>query len=226
MHDIVNSFHRNLPDRVSFGNSNKIEYIYNATGIKLKKTVNVSITNYAGNYIYENDELQFFNHPESYATPVNAADYDSGFYYVYQYKDHLGNIRLSYKDNNGNLEIVEENNYYPFGLEHKGYNNVVNGTENNYKTFQGQELEKELGKNTYAYQWRDYDPAIGRFNKIDRFSEKHVDASSYSFTANNPIAFREIAGDSIKTHFYDKKGKALNTISLRQFKKCLMKNLV
>jgi len=41
--------------------------------------------------------------------------------YVYQYKDHLGNIRLSYSDNvlkNGTIaqnEIIEENNYYPFG---------------------------------------------------------------------------------------------------------------
>jgi len=36
--------------------------------------------------------------------------------------------------------------YYTFGLKHKGYNNVVNGTENKYQTFQGQELEEELGK--------------------------------------------------------------------------------
>ena len=27
-----------------------------------------------------------------------------------------------------------------------------------------------LSKTTYAYQWRDYDPVITRFNKIDRFA--------------------------------------------------------
>lgn len=63
--------------------------------------------------------------------------------------------------------------------------------------YQGQELEEELGKNTYAYQWRDYDPAIGRFNKIDRFSEKYLGVSTYAFSANSPILYREIAGDSI-----------------------------
>ena len=63
--------------------------------------------------------------------------------------------------------------------------------------FQGQEYEDELGKNTYAYQWRDYDPAIARFNKIDRFSEKYFDLTPYHFGANNPIYFREIAGDSL-----------------------------
>jgi RHS repeat-associated protein len=88
----------------------------------------------------------------------------------------------------------------------------VNGREHKYETFQGQELEEELGKNTLAYQWRDYDPAIGRFNKIDRFSEKYVDASPYNFTANNPIAFREVKGDSIRTYFYNKKGKESSTI--------------
>ena len=89
-------------------------------------------------------------------------------------------------------------NYYPFGLQHKGYNNVINGTENNYKTYQGKEDEKELGKNTYAFGWRDYDPALGRFNKIDRFSEKYYAVTPYHFSANNPIFFREINGDSIQ----------------------------
>ena len=59
-------------------------------------------------------------------------------------------------------------------------------------------MEDELGKNTYAYQWRDYDPAIGRFNKIDRFAEMYDPISPYSFTANNPIVFREIRGDSLQ----------------------------
>ncbi|PIX06137.1 MAG: hypothetical protein COZ76_10485, partial [Flavobacteriales bacterium CG_4_8_14_3_um_filter_35_10] len=97
--------------------------------------------------MYENDALQFFNQPEGYVEP------DGGAYnYVYQYKDHLGNIKLSYKNisltSTPSLQIVEENNYYPFGLEHKGYNNVINGTENKYKTYQGKETEEELGKNT------------------------------------------------------------------------------
>lgn len=75
---------------------------------------------------------------------------------------------------------------------------MIVGTENNFKTFQGQEEEKELGKNTYAYQWRDYDPAIARFNKIDRFAEKYANLTPYHFASNNPMLFREIAGDSLK----------------------------
>lgn len=107
--------------------------------------------------MYENNILQFFNHAEGYVTPVIASGSAeiSSFNYIYQYKDHLGNIRLSYTDanNNGTItqnEIIEGNNYYPFGGSHKGYNNVVNGTENKYQTFQGQELNEELGLNWFV----------------------------------------------------------------------------
>jgi len=200
----------NLPTQVTINGQN-ILYVYDATGVKLRKTLNTTTTDYANGFIYENNQLQFFNQPEGYVMPSG-----SSFNYVYQYKDHLGNIRLSYSDKNNNgvinvttdpntTEIIEENNYYPFGLEHKGYNNVVNGTEYNYKTYQGKEKEEDLGLNTLAFGWRDYDPAIARFNKIDRFAEKYRSMNPYQFTANNPIFFREIAGDSINiTELYKK----------------------
>lgn len=171
---------------------------------EIQKEVLPKLTQYDGPFIYEGTfaddaTLKFINHSEGYIQPDNQRDFD----YVYQYKDHLGNIRLSYSDTNNDgtvdvSEIIEENNYYPFGLEHKGYNNVINGTENKYQTYQGQELEEELGKNTLAFQWRDYDPAIARFNKIDRFSEKYYDQSPYNFTKNSPMVFQEVKGDSVR----------------------------
>ncbi len=165
-------------------------------------------------------QLQFFNHPEGYVEPVinnttkSVKGYDAGsgeitysaFKYVFQFKDHLGNIRLSYSDDdlNGSIdpndEIIEESNYYPFGLKQNGYNNTVSSSGNSIAQkikYQGQELEEDLGKNTYAFQWRDYDPTRGRFDKIDRFAEKYYSQSPYGFTVNNPIYFREIRGDSI-----------------------------
>ncbi len=84
--------------------------------------------------------------------------------------------------------------YYPFGLQHKGYNNIVNGVENNFKTFQGKEEEKELGKNTYDFGWRDFDPAIARWSNIDPLAEKYISMSPYVFTANNPIYNIEVDG--------------------------------
>jgi len=201
--------HLNLPTLVTISNTEhngNIQYIYDATGAKLEKIAtegsSVTSTKYAGNYIYEDsgtgDALKFFNQAEGYVEPMDASDYSLGFEYVYQYKDHLGNIRISYKNVGSiatpSLEIQEENNYYPFGLEHKGYNNVVNGTENNYKTFLGQEMNKELGLNWLTFRYRNYMPEIGRFFGVDPISEEFLSISTYQFAHNSPIWKIELEG--------------------------------
>jgi RHS repeat-associated protein len=222
--------HLNLPTKITFnGNANQyISYLYNATGEKIQKTIknqdSLSTTHYINGFQYFDHVLQFFPTPEGYVknTPTESGGYS--FDYVYNYTDHLGNIRLSYTQDpqTGALAILEEQHYYPFGLQHKNYNSDITKIDllpeqNNEKglkeaappsvplqnpgymyKFQGQELEVEFGKNTYAYQWRDYDPAIGRFNKIDRFAEKYYSVTPYHFSANNPVFFMEINGDSIQ----------------------------
>ena len=82
--------------------------------------------------------------------------------------------------------------------------------------YQGQELEEELGKDTYAFQWRDYDPTIGRFNKIDRFAEKFQSFNPYHFSVNNPIFFREVKGDSINISELYKKDADGNFVNATQ----------
>jgi RHS repeat-associated protein len=186
--------HLNLPTKVTL-TSGYIDYIYDATGLKLKKIVSTGgTTEYAGNYIYKDNVLQFFNHPEGYVEP-NGSNYD----YVYQYKDHLGNIRLSYKDVNQNnpfpvsLEIQEENNYYPFGLKHKGYNgNII--SEHPYK-YNGKELNEELGLNWYDYGSRFYDAALSRFMTIDPKTIEFDFQSPYAYAVNNPIFFVDKDGE-------------------------------
>ncbi|MXN91052.1 hypothetical protein GR160_07400 [Flavobacterium sp. Sd200] len=49
----------------------------------------------------------------------------------------------------------------------------------------------------YDYGWCDYDPAIGRFNKLDRFSEKYHSMTPYGYGGNNPVLIRDIQGDSL-----------------------------
>ncbi|MBP6757550.1 MAG: hypothetical protein KA210_15515, partial [Bacteroidia bacterium] len=106
-------------------------YIYNATGQKVKKVVEengqaVVNTDYLSGFQYKNATLQFFPHAEGYVhytkplTAQGGANSALGsFNYVFNYTDHLGNIRLSYSDANNNNtisenEILEENHYYPF----------------------------------------------------------------------------------------------------------------
>jgi len=92
-------------------------------------------------------------------------------------------------------EIVEENNYYPFGLKHKDGNNVVTSTSAGYKyKYQGQERQDELGLNWDSFKWRNYDPAIARFMNIDPLSEKYAYQSHYNFSENRVIDGRELEG--------------------------------
>jgi RHS repeat-associated protein len=94
---------------------------------------------------------------------------------VFNYTDHLGNTRLSYtKDTTtGSLKILEENNYYPFGLKHNSYN--VDNLQLEYKyKYNGKELQDELGLNMYDYGARNYDPALGRWMNIDPLAEEDL----------------------------------------------------
>jgi RHS repeat-associated protein len=210
--------HLNLPTQVNLSGGN-IQYIYDATGIKLKKILNqnaggltlTTTTIYTGNFVYTNtgfdDSLKFISNSEGYSEPVyittRFGTLISGYNYVYQYKDHLGNIRLAYGDanNNGSIdattEIIEENNYYPFGLTHKGYNNNVSANVNSAASkfkFGGKEYGEELGLDWYDVSARNYDPALGRWMNLDPLAEQMRRHSPYNFAFNNPIYFQDYDG--------------------------------
>ncbi|MDB4325257.1 RHS repeat-associated core domain-containing protein [Flavobacteriaceae bacterium] len=230
--------------------SNYIEYTYDATGLKMKKEVMPDgappqITEYAGSYIYSDSDsvnnlhLQFISHPEGYIIPtviggtrtsksVKGFKKDTGettysdYAYVFQYKDHLGNVRLSYSDAdlNGAIdpanEIIEESNYYPFGLEHKGYNNVVSSNANSVASrfkFGGKELSEELGLDTYDFGARNYMPDLGRWSNIDPLAEKFSHQSPYAYANNNPIIFVDPDGRAaIPFDEFDQKGNKISSL--------------
>ena len=203
----INYNYLNVPTEVKFNNSNtkKINYIYDAIGIKLRKVVNdngsVTTTDYVNGYVYENNTLQYFQTSEGYVNNNNGI-----FSYVYQYKDHLGNIRLSYSDsdNNGTIsqsEIIEENNYYPFGLLQKGYNKNVSSNGNSVaqkKKFGGFEYQEELNLNWYDMSARNYDPALGRWMNLDPSAAKYVSVSPYTYALNNPVYFTDPDGKDVR----------------------------
>jgi RHS repeat-associated protein len=113
--------------------------------------------------------------------------------YVYQFKDHLQNLRLSYSDRNkdGAItqdEIIQEKNYYPFGMTHSGYNNTLRGRNHNYG-FGNKEEQDELGLDWIDITARNYDPSLGRWMNIDPLAEEMRRFSPYTYAFNNPIYF-------------------------------------
>jgi RHS repeat-associated protein len=151
-----------------------------------------------------------------FATPTK-------FFYVYNYTDHLGNVRLSYTQNGNTVKTLEDNHYYPFGLKHENYASErfervkeTNGElfgiqpterrEWQYK-YNGKEWQDELGLNLYDYGARNYDAAIGRWMNVDPLAEVSRRFSPYVYALNNPVFFIDPDGKSAEaTYGVDKKG--------------------
>ncbi|PWN59930.1 hypothetical protein C1634_018095 [Chryseobacterium viscerum] len=172
----------NLPGKV-IQNSKVTDYIYRADGVKVKKVFGTETTDYLDGFQYTDSVLKFFPTAEGYFNVETGK-------YVYNYTDHLGNTRLSYAKNGAGTEIIEESNYYPFGLKHEGYNFLTGNPAYKYK-YQGQELQ-ETGM--YSFKWREYMPDVGRFIQIDPLSEKFPYNSTYAFQENKLGMGREFEG--------------------------------
>jgi RHS repeat-associated protein len=216
----------NLPTQVTLSGGT-ISYTYDATGIKQRKTAGSITTDYANGFQYENNILQFFPQPEGYVKNNNGV-----FEYIYQYKDHLGNTRLSY---NKSLSIIEENNYYPFGLKQIDNNNIINSSGNaaaNKYKYNGKEFQDELQLNVYDYGARNYDPAIGRWMNIDPLAETSRRFSPYTYALDNPVYYIDpdgmmavdsdppntrIISNQVSNSFkYDDKGETKGTDKIQQ----------
>ncbi|MFP3599512.1 RHS repeat domain-containing protein, partial [Chryseobacterium sp. SIMBA_029] len=173
----------NLSSKVNnTGNISPVNYVYAANGSKVQMIKEAEVTDYLGNFQYttQNGVLasSVLANEEGYYDFVNNR-------YVYQYRDQLGNVRISYTKNANNGAIaLEENNYYPFGLKHAGYN--TGDTSNN--KFKYLYNSKELQSNgNLDYGWRQYMPDLGRWNGMDQLAESYHSASPYAYVMNNPV---------------------------------------
>lgn len=196
--------HLNLPYQVTFANGSNIKYAYDAAGTRLSKKVQPSggaliTTDYVNGFQYTDNVLKFFPHPEGYVEFKN-----NQYLYTYQYKDHLGNVRLTYRDGFKNHatqenpkdgiiqvnEIIEKSDYYPFGLKQKGNDLADYSVINKYKyAYGGKELNDELGLDLYDFGARNYDAAIGRWLNADPLAENSRRWTPYNYAYNNPIIF-------------------------------------
>lgn len=220
--------HLNLPVEILFTNNvRSIRYTYNAIGAKVKKHVvtdapirgnpnyGSTVTDYLDGFQYKNSILKLFPHAEGYVDAVASLFFQGyHFNYIFNYVDHLGNVRASYAgdfdtDGPNSAIIMEESHYYPFGLKHTKYNTntyqYVNTLVSSYVTgielmppgitpdykykYNGKELQDELGLNMYDYGARNYDPAIGRWMNVDPLAEVSRRWSPYNYCMDNPVYF-------------------------------------
>ena len=116
-------------------------------------------------------------------------------YHLYAF-DHQGNILGVYNTKNATLEQTTD--YYPYGLPHA---TATYYSDCNRRLYSAKELTTEAGLNTYNFESRLQYPAFPIFNRIDRFCEKYVELSPYSYAACNPIMNTDRTGDIISTFF-------------------------
>jgi RHS repeat-associated protein len=174
-------------------------YLYRADGVKLKKIHQYFTGRNNGNDVFKTTEyLDGFQYetesiggrpapptPKFFPTAEGYYNFENNKY-IYNYTDHLGNVRLSYFKGSNGVEVLEENNYYPFGLKHEGYNPTAGNSSYQYK-YNGKELQ-ETGM--YDYGARFYMPDIGRWGVVDPLAEKYPSLSPYVYVANNPVCNR------------------------------------
>ncbi|AZA52050.1 DUF6443 domain-containing protein [Chryseobacterium sp. G0201] len=133
-------------------------------------------------------DLQFFPTAEGFYDYIKNQ-------YIYNYSDHLGNVRVSFARNSaGVLEIVDGNDYYPFGMNHLKTGNAYFGQSSfkNYK-FGKKELQ-ETG--FYDFGNRMYMNDGVRWMSPDPLSEEFSNWSPYNYAFNNPIRFTDPDGNA------------------------------
>ncbi|MBK7638387.1 MAG: hypothetical protein IPJ13_32055 [Saprospiraceae bacterium] len=92
---------------------------YFAEKISEKNNIIITKTDYLRGVEYKSDTLESVHH--LMAVPSRA---ENDWIYEYWIKDHLGNVRVTYRDNNGDNIIdfsdqatTTAHNYYTFGME-------------------------------------------------------------------------------------------------------------
>ena len=213
----------NNPVRIQFTNGSVTRYVYSATGEKLRVIHQTAVPNITvpiggtrelspseilsadstdyllgGSLTLRNgriDKLQFeegYCQAEKYASDNSKDD----FYFYYYDRDHLGNIRQVVKaDRTTNGTVVQTMDYYPFGAQfcHSSTANEVQS-----RKYNGKELDRMHGLDTYDYGARQYNPVTARWDRMDPLCEKYYSISPYVYCMNNPVMFLDPDGRTVE----------------------------
>src|SRR5690606_38812164 len=179
-----------------------VSYTYDALGIK-QRSVGAQSPSQTKDYIagieYTAGVLDRIQTGEGYITLSGSTPT-----YHYYLSDHLGNIRSVLTPSGTSFTAIQQQDYYPFGL-----NKPLAGAAQNRYLYNGKEIQGELG-GQYDYGARFYDPMIGRWNVVDPMAEVQPNKTPYHFVSNNPINRIDPTG-MLEHPIYDEDGNFLGT---------------
>ena len=206
----------NNPKQIYFTNGSVTKYVYSASGQKLRavhytakpnitrtwgeKPAELTVaqilladsTDYllGGSLTMKNGRIDKYLFEGGYAQASVASSTTDNFAFYFYNQDHLGNIR-EVVDASGNVQQVT--NYYPFGAPYADASGSTNSDFQPYK-YNGKELDKMHGLNTYDYGARQHDPILARWDRIDPLAEKYYNVSPYVYCINSPVNYVDLDG--------------------------------
>lgn len=193
----------NLPEQMDVKHTSaeaRNEYTYDAEGNKLNvkyrwnpqfvtnpiigSAVNESLLTMSRSVLYQGNHI-WFDTKEMWLNEIGYRRPDTSKFYFYV-KDNQGNNRVVI-DQNG--QVVQRNDYYPYGLPMGSAAGVPSGY---YADKDGQpfkynekELDRMHGMTLYDYNARTMDPTFPRFLTVDPSCEKYYGISLYAYCGNN-----------------------------------------
>jgi RHS repeat-associated protein len=125
---------------------------------------------------------------------------EAGYAYMYVSNDsptlveaYFDDVVMTYTPGN----IVQYNEYYPFGLQTATSWTRENSTGNNFLYNGGTELNATTG--VYDLHYRTYDPVLGRMNQVDPVASKYGSVTPYNYAFNSPVVMNDPLGDESTT---------------------------
>ena len=182
----------NNPKQIYFMNGSVTKYVYTASGQKLRavhytakpnisrtwgvkpaeltssQILQADSTDYllGGSLVMKNGKVDKYLFDGGYAQASATSSTSDNFTFYYYTPDHLGNIREVV---NASGTVQQVTNYYPFGAT------CAESTAADFQPYKynGKELDKMHGLNTYDYGARQHDPILARWDRIDPLAEKY-----------------------------------------------------
>jgi RHS repeat-associated protein len=113
---------------------------------------------------------------------------EPGYVYIYLSNENGTPIEVYFDDfkvTHTKTPIVQQDDYYPFGLTFNSYQreDILTGDIK----YNSKEVQNELGINWLDYGARMYMPEIGRWGKVDELSDQYEGVSPYCYALNDPI---------------------------------------
>ena len=166
-----------------------VKFYYSGDGNLIRRESSIANNkwDYTDGLIYKNEVPYQMNTAEGRAV-FNGTDWE----YEFEYRDHLGNLRSSFKNGGSGATEVQTSENDAFGFVIPALS-VTNSTASKY-LFQKQERIDDFGLNIDWFKYRPFDPAIGKGWQVDGLSSDYTHNSPYAFSENKVTGHIELDG--------------------------------